>query len=55
MHLSHPVAWAAVRSKAVVPLLLIRSLVCFSLVFGGSVFIFFAVHNFVSFLVLHSS
>ena len=58
MHLSPPppVASVAVRSKAVVLLLLIYCLMYLPLLVGGSVFgLRFGIHYFMSFLVLQSS
>ena len=55
MHLSPPVAWAAVPSKAVVLLLLIYCLMYFPLFVGVLCLICFVMHCFVSILVLQSS
>ena len=54
MHFSPPVALAAVRSKAVVLLLLIRCLLLLTLC-GSVIVLCFVVHYFVSIPVLQSS
>ena len=54
MHLSPPVAWAAVRSKAVVLLLLTFCLLLLSL-WESVIVLFFVVRYFMSILVLQSA
>ena len=54
MHLSPPVAWAAVRSKVVVLLLLTFCLLLLSL-WESVIVLFFVVRYFMSILVLQSA